>query len=369
MTDAPLLQPEEPAPRAANRSRLAVAVVAVVVVVLAAGGWWYLNGRQTIPDWERLATLDLVAPAGDAFAADTPWVRLQLAADDTAGAIPFRVSIDTARGAPVPAPRIVGISSEHLGSGEAIPVSLPASPSAGDQTLLLRSNEAGWWRWSVEVAGAAEPATFTLLVPDPNLNGPNAIPTTSSSPEAEAVYRRGLAAMTALRSVRFTQWIADGKGNTGVAEHTVTAGDGDSPPAFSFRALDGLEAIVIGETRWIKRPGAPDWQRQEGAQVVLPAEWGEEYSGATGFTLLGEETIAGERCQLVAFTAPELTEPRRRTVAWYLWWVGAESGQVRRETMVSRVHYMRNDFTDFDAPIVIAAPETAATPVAGTPGG
>ena len=87
-----------------------------------------------------------------------------------------------------------------------------------------------------------------------------------------------------------------------------------------------MEAVIIGSTRWIRLPGDPGWQEQEGATVVLPSEWDEEYSGATGFTILGEETIDGERCQLLAFVVPELTEPRRQTVAWYLWWVGDRDG-------------------------------------------
>jgi hypothetical protein len=36
--------------------------------------------------------------------------------------------------------------------------------------------------------------------------------------------------------------------------------------------------------------------------------------------------------------------------------------------MVSRLHYMRNTFSDFDVPIVLSPPQEAATPVAsGTP--
>jgi hypothetical protein len=33
--------------------------------------------------------------------------------------------------------------------------------------------------------------------------------------------------------------------------------------------------------------------------------------------------------------------------------------------MVSRLHYMRNAFSDFDVPIALAPPGDAATPVAG----
>ena len=66
-------------------------------------------------------------------------------------------------------------------------------------------------------------------------------------------------------------------------------------------------------------------------------------------------------------SSPELTEPRR-TVAWYLWWVGEETGYVRKEAMASRLHYMLNAFSDFDVPIALAPPTEPATPVAsGTP--
>jgi hypothetical protein len=148
----------------------------------------------------------------------------------------------------------------------------------------------------------------------------------------------------------------------------VTAGDEDGPPGFSYRAVGGMEAIIIGSTRWIRLPGDLRWEEQEGATVVLPSEWDEEYTGATGFTILGEETIDGERCQLLAFVVPELTEPRRQTVAWYLWWVGEETGYVRQEAMVSRLHYMHNAFGDFDVPIMLSPPQEAATPVTtGTP--
>ncbi len=236
----------------------------------------------------------------------------------------------------------------------------------GELSGPLPLNQAGWQRIAAEVAGSETLAEFYLLVPDPNINGPNAVPEFSSSAEAEAVFQRGLAATTALQSVRYTEWIGDGAGNSAVSEHAVVAGGDGEPPAFSFRITGGMEAVVIGTTRWVRPPGV-GWQRQEGATVVPPSEWGEEYSGATGFTLLGEETIDGELTQIVAFVAPELNEPRRRTVAWYLWWVGTETGHVHREAMVSRRHYLLHHFSGFIEPMHILPPDDAATPGAGTP--
>ena len=377
MTDTLLVQSEDAPAVGTRRVSLAVAaVVAVALLALLAGAvWWFVAGRQAIPDWERLTELDFTAPAGDAFLPETPWVRFQISPARPHVESTVRVSLAAPRGVATPigtddpAPRVLALTAQALAIDAAPQTPALTSDASGALTASLRFDRPGWWRLATEVEGAADSAELFLLIPDPNLNGPNAVPGSQSSAEGEALYRRGIETITTLESVRFTQWIADGKGNAAVSEHAVTTGAGDAPPGFSYRAAGGMEAVIIGDTRWIKLPGGLGWQRQEGATVVLPSEWDEEYLGATGFTILGEGTIDGEPCQLLAFVVPELSEPRRQTVAWYLWWVGTESGHVRQEAMVSRLHYMRNQFGDFDAPILLAPPEDAATPLAGTPTG
>ena len=128
-----------------------------------------------------------------------------------------------------------------------------------------------------------------------------------------------------------------------------------------------MEAIILGTTRWVKLPNNLGWDKQEGSSPLPPSEWGEEYRPAAEFAVLGEETVDGERCQILAFLVPEQTEPQRRSAAWYLWWVGTESGRVRQETMASRFHYMHHLYFDFDAPLTIGPPPVAASPVAATP--
>jgi hypothetical protein len=357
---------------------LPVAIGVIALALIAAGaGWWYLNSRQAIPEWDRLPTLDLAAPAGDAFRGDTPWVSLRLITGRPGEENGFQVQITpkTRQATPVPASgspaRIASLTAQPLSGESAAPEALALQPDPQTEGAFHASSpldRAGWWRLSVDVDGAEDAAEFYLLIPDPNLNDPNAVPKSGSSPEGEALFQRAMEGVTSLRDVRFTQWIADGRGNASVSEHGVTTGDGNTPPGFTYRAAGGMEAIIIGSTRWIRLPGDPGWEEQEGAIVVPPSEWDEEYFGATGFTILGEETIDGERCQLLAFVVPELSEPRRQTVAWYLWWVGEETGHVRKEAMVSRLHYMRNSFGDFDVPIALSPPPEAATPVAsGTP--
>ena len=372
MTDAPLIATDAAAQPAAQRKRwFAVAVIVLVLVLVAAGaGWWWFNARQSIPDWERLPEIVLTAPAGDALAEETPWVRLRLAPLRASAENALRVSLEAPRGNPVSAtadgPRIVAMTAQPL-DGAATPsepLALAADPETdGAYGATSPLNQQGWWRFSVEVEGTAAPAEYFLLVPDPNINGPNAVPNFPSSAEAEVVFRRGLAAMTALQSVRYTQWIGDGR-NAIVSEHRVVGGGDGTPPALSLRVIGGMDMIIVGSTRWVRPPGDIGWQRQEGAAFLPPSEWGEEYTEATGFTLLGEETIDGEPTQIVAFVAPELTEPSRRTVAWYLWWVGTETGQVRKEAMVYRRHFMLKEYMDFNEPLQILPPDEEGTPAA-----
>lgn len=59
-----------------------------------------------------------------------------------------------------------------------------------------------------------------------------------------------------------------------------------------------------------------------------------------------------------------------RAPAWFAWWIGLASGELRHEAMVSTRHYMVYSYSDFDVapgitpPIVVTASTiTPATPV------
>ena len=369
MTDVPLQEhPASPAPKP-RRPWLAVVLVTMILIAVAGiATWWFALGRENAPDWTRASRLDLAAPAGDAFLAGTPWVRLGLAPLVPGQNNTIEASLEASNGTPVPetgAPALF-LTTQPL-AGE--PVTAEPLMLSPDGTASATLDRAGWWRITAEIAKdeASSPAEFYLLLPDPNINGAGAPPRFESSDDGATLFRRGSEAIARLQTVRYRQWMADGKGNAAVSDHAVRAGGNGQPPGFIYRAAGGMEAVVIGATRWVRFPDSPTWQEQQGAIVVPPAEWVEEYSGATGFTILGEETVDGEVCQLLAFYLPELTEPQTRSAAWYLWWVGTETGHVRREAMVSRQHFMLNHFTDFDAPLDIQPPPPAGTPLAATP--
>lgn len=45
-----------------------------------------------------------------------------------------------------------------------------------------------------------------------------------------------------------------------------------------------------------------------------------------------------------------------RSAAWYAWWIGMDSGRVHRQAMISRWHYMTNDYRDFNQTFSVQQP-------------
>jgi hypothetical protein len=79
----------------------------------------------------------------------------------------------------------------------------------------------------------------------------------------------------------------------------------------------------------------------------------------------GIETIAGEQAQLITFRVPET---QQLAGAYYVWWVGVDTGHLLQVAMVSRAHYMDERYGNFDGPVEITPPvNDAGIPVA-TPG-
>lgn len=212
----------------------------------------------------------------------------------------------------------------------------------------------GWWQADVMVTppdGEPTTVTFFLLLPDPNVHGYG--PQPGSSPAAEAVFERGLATMTGLHQVRFSVGIGGGSGT--FARSAIAINDGGDGSVRSYREQSAsYETVIIGDRQWL-RQGTEEWTERQAGHIFTPAEWGETYEPATGFALGPVVDLAGEPTQVVTFWLPRQENPRQEP-AWYAWWVGTETGQVRRETMISTRHYMVYDFSGFNQPVEITAP-------------
>ena len=375
---SPLIRAADPAGAGRDRRRflpfLALGMAALLAAALV--GWGAFAGSEDTEEAAGLVgtgAVELAAPIDGPDRWDGAWARLRIAPART-GTNTVVLRATDGEGTPVPAGAAPPLAVTVAGLDDpaaALPVDVAADGNGvftGEATL----NATGWWRAEVTAADAGSPAPlpFYLLLPDPNLHGTDAPGLPESDPAAQAVFERGRAALTALHRVRYRESLGDGQGHLAFAEWAVSDGTDGAPAASSYRAPGGTEAIVVGDRRWLRRPGT-GWETGAAAPVVPPADWGGDYAAATGFRLGGEETVDGEPCRIVTFAVPEQTEPRRLAAAWYAWWVGTESGQIRREAMVSRNHYMLHEYADFDAPLAIAPPADApaaasatATPIA-----
>ncbi len=215
----------------------------------------------------------------------------------------------------------------------------------------------GWWRVNAHVRQPDCPemdASFVLLLPDPNLNGTDAPRTPESDPNAAAVFERGLTQLTGLHRLRYTQRLTDGAGGLVVVDQAVDDGDGGVAPPASSQTTGQFARIQVGDREWLRLPNGT-WSERAASVFVPPSAWGETYAGATGFRLGRLEEVGGEPSQIVTFHVPGTPG---QAAAWYAWWVGTESGHLHRQMMVSRSHYMLDDYRDFDVPIPIVPPVT-----------
>lgn len=344
-----------------------ILAVLTLLAVAAGAAWWYFS-PSAAPEWDRVASLNLFAPAGDAFDEHTPWVSLNFAPNAANTDVPITIRLENRLGTPTPDDdgkvSITAASVQPL-TGASEPLLLAQSTdSTATATATTQFSQPGWWRIAVETSTSETLATFDFMVPDPNVAGPGAVPAPQTQPDAEALYRQGLEALTTLQSVHYVQWMADGRGNGAISEHRVSGGTGTLPPEFAYRAAGGMEAITIGDVRWVQLPNDMGWTKQEGAFIVPPAEWGAEYEGATQFTVLGDDTVHDVQTTVISFLVPEVTEPQRQTAAWYAWWIDPVTGHILREAMVSRTHYMLNVFSDYDVPLKLQPPALEGTPAA-----
>lgn len=355
------------------RRTLRVEAALVPVVVLVGSTLALLApplGEPASGGREELNGVDLIAPLDWEGSAVGSYVGLVVEPAD-AGANAVAVRLLDAERAPLPADaqRLIRVTFTSLNHGVQVE-NVRLQPDGGGRYTTAGSQLSldGWWRLAVTVRRVGVPdvvVPFYVLLPDPNVHGNDAVAQAASSAEAEGVYERGLAAMTGWHSVRYSQIMADGQGYAAYALHEVAFPSGQ-PAGYRFWVPGATEAFVVGDQSWQRRPGEA-WEQRAASPPIPPSEWDREFTGATGFALGPVEVVNGEPSQVVTFVAPAAT---RRAVAWYVWWVGVESGQLRREIMVSRSHYMLSEFRDFDAPFTITAPVTdldatpATTPIA-----
>jgi copper transport protein len=341
---------------AAGILRKTVRVEAMLVLLVVLGG--SVLALLAPPVVRTAKPLDLAVPA------ETGDLLVHLGIQPARpGENKLTVALTDTDNAPLPLPpeeSLIQLTSTSLNHGVETDTIELQPTGAGDYAVEgAQLSLDGWWRVNVTVRRSGQPdivTPFYLRLPDPNLN-PDRLGIPDSSEAAAAVFRRGLETLTSLRSVRYERVLGGGTGLVFVSEEAITTGGPNQPPGYTLSS-EGLDLIRIGDREWL-RSGNEEWRERAARPFYSPAAWGEEFEGATGFRLGITEDVNGEPSQVVTFFVPEAPG---RSAAWYAWWIGMDSGRVHRQAMISRWHYMTNDYRDFNQPVTVQPPPLGTAP-------
>lgn len=359
------------------RKTLRLEVLTVLAVILG-GSTLALSAPPTVQT-APLDRLVLTAPAHAADGTTTDIVHLE--ADPAApGDNVLTLRVTDPEGTPIPAspaPRITldFLSLDHGTSDQGRQLQPVAGEPATFTSEGLELSLEGWWSVTVTIRRQGQDDTqarIYLLLPDPNTNGFDAPPEPSTSAEAQAVFERGLATMLSWSSVRVTERVASGSDALVVVERAVTTATNNQPLSNSFAVqysgsfaptatgdppspplFDPAHDVTIGDQGW-RRLADGTWEESRPRPAEPPSEWGNTYDGAEQIRLGTTEEINGELAQVVTFHTPD---QERQSEAWFVWWVGTETGHVYRAAMIARQHYMVWEYSSINEPFVITRPD------------
>jgi hypothetical protein len=107
------------------------------------------------------------------------------------------------------------------------------------------------------------------------------------------------------------------------------------------------DSIIIGGTRWDRRPGKA-WVRSPQTPIrPISPDWTPLVTDAT---ILGSATIRGHSTWVVSFANPQIP-------AFFTIWLDKTSHHVLQLHMTAASHFMIHEFGPFDSPITIVPPK------------
>jgi hypothetical protein len=146
--------------------------------------------------------------------------------------------------------------------------------------------------------------------------------------------------MGSLRTHRYTEELTSGVGGGLRSTFDVRA-----PDRMAFRTGDGFRSIIIGRSRWDFRNGR--WERSEFPGLRVPTYM---WDGARNARLLGQTRFRGRPAQILS------VYDREPVPAWFRLLVDPQ-GRVLDARMISPSHFMHQQFSAFNGPIVIRPPK------------
>jgi len=218
--------------------------------------------------------------------------------------------------------------------------------------------QTGWWVFDV-VLDETELVSFYLRLDSPSRAPLGFDPADyPSNPTAEALFRRTVEGYEGLASVKTREELTSGLlAPTGTGVSIVTDGELEAPDRIHYvtssTASRPYESYRTGTQSCRRDPDAnPPWQCNESeGQAAFDLDYMEK---ATPFRLGREEVVDGEMSRVLLFYNPGQG-------AWFAWWIGEETGYLRRQAMVAPGHFMLTRYFDHNVPINIEVPSEAIT--------
>lgn len=343
-----------------NRRRIIAATAATAGIALAGGGtWWYL--REDEDPKGSSDRIDLLAGmySGLPYKSDPELFAIL----SLTGGMPARTvlelrlfELDTT---PLHVAPELTATIQNLVTGE-LADTVDIVPN-DDGSWLLQQTEVqadGWWQVVAKVGELT--ASWTFLMPDPNLTGFETPPNIDADPNATAMLAASINALSNRTSLRWWEWLSGGNGAIILARFSVTTPESNELPA-SFEShslmagripLDGTEPSFREENmRTISTADGAfrsvNGGTPEPANVIqyLPIDqYHTTYANYEGAHFGTTAEIEGRTCQLIAFFLPGTID------AWFAFWIDIETTFVRELFMLSVNHYMHWVYYDIDEP-------------------
>lgn len=343
-----------------NRRQIITATAATTTLAVAGGAtWWYLRGDDDPKGSSD--RIDLLAGVYNGLPYQTdPELFAMLS---LSGGMPARTTLELRLydhdAGQIEDPLELTASVQNLITGEEAD-EVEIVPQDDGSWLLQQTavQSDGWWQVMVKVGELA--ASWTFLMPDPNLTGFETPPTIDPDPDATAMLAAAINTLSNRISLRWWEWLSGGNGSIILAQFSVTTPQSNElPDTFESNSmlagripLDGTEPSFREEnTRTISTADGAlrsiNGGTPEPANVIqnLPIDQYhttyEAYEGAH-FGITAE--IEGRDCQLVAFFLPGTID------AWFAFWIDLETTFIREIFMLSVNHYMHWIYFDIDEP-------------------
>ncbi|MBI2913737.1 MAG: CopD family protein [Chloroflexi bacterium] len=217
--------------------------------------------------------------------------------------------------------------------------------------------ETGWWAIEAVVDNQAS-ASFYLRLDNPSLAPLEfAPPDYESDPKAEELFRQALERYESLSALKWREELTSGLLDpTGIGAWVITTGQAEAPDKIHYRVLSPGASdyqLVRAADRSCFQDKGEAWEcRESGATESFDLDYMEN---STAFRLGRKEMVDGEMTQVLLFNNPS------QAGAWYAWWVGEETGYLRRQAMVAPGHFMLTRFFEHNQPVSIELPAAAAS--------